>query len=61
MDLQAAHMSQGRHGVLAKLTVLLCFGLACALLIGSLIAPATPPGAGSISQPLSSLSLTTLS
>ena len=39
MDLQAAYMKQGKRDTLAKLTVALCFAVAGALLIGSLISP----------------------
>jgi len=36
MDLQSARMRSGRWSI-PKLTVLICFALACALLIGSLL------------------------
>ena len=39
MDLQSALMARGRRGALPRLLTLLCFALACALLIGSLVAP----------------------
>jgi hypothetical protein len=39
MDLQSARMARGRRGVLPRLLTLVCFALACALLIGSLVAP----------------------
>lgn len=46
MDLQAEQMMRGRQAPLTKLTALLCFALACVLLIGSLVAPvkASPKG-----------------
>lgn len=39
MDLQAAQMMRGKRSMLSKVTVVVCFALACALLIGSLISP----------------------
>ena len=39
MDLQAAYMMRGKRDTLARLTVALCFAVAGALLIGSLVSP----------------------
>ncbi len=44
MDLQSALMARGRRGALPRLLTLLCFALACALLIGSLVAPVRAKG-----------------
>ena len=40
MDLQAAEMLSGKRWSLTKVTALVCFALACGLLIGSLLTPA---------------------
>lgn len=37
MDLQAAHMMRGKRSLMSKATTGVCFALACALLIGSLV------------------------
>lgn len=39
MDLQAAQAMRGKQGTLTRLTVSMCFAVACVLLIGSLITP----------------------
>jgi hypothetical protein len=44
MDLQSAQLARGRRGMLPKLLTLFCFALACALLIGSLVAPVRAKG-----------------
>ena len=40
MDLEQAQMLSGRRWSAAKLAALICFALACGLLIGSLLMPA---------------------
>jgi hypothetical protein len=39
MDLQTSQLASGRRGSFVKLAVFLCFAVACALLIGSLVMP----------------------
>jgi hypothetical protein len=40
VDLQAAELSDGRRWTLIRLAAVVCFALACAFLIGSLLMPA---------------------
>jgi hypothetical protein len=39
MDLQSSQLASGKRGSFVKLAVFICFAMACALLIGSLVMP----------------------
>jgi hypothetical protein len=39
MDLQSSQLASGKRGSFVKLAVFLCFAVACALLVGSLVLP----------------------
>ena len=60
MDLQAAQMMRAKRSMVSRVTVLVCFSLACALLIGSLISPSrahpNPPFQMSVDLPASQTS-----
>ena len=53
MDLEAANSTSDRRQTLTTLATLFCFGLACALMIGSLMMPGKPQHADRPDQPLS--------
>ena len=53
MDLQASQSTSGYRPTLTKLATLFCFALACALMIGSLMAPHSSQRIGQPGTPLS--------